>query len=145
VRLDVRMRGISEKSLYRGAFGLVMLTALFVRSLPLLGSNGAQESADFDEGVYLCAAGLFSEGWTPYEDFALLHPPGILLLLWPLNILAPDILSWSGVLGLARWLGVLIGVTNVALVIAVAARWQGPVSGLVAGSLYASFRPAIYV
>ncbi len=34
----------------------------------------------YDDGVYLGAAIRFVNGVLPYRDFALLHPPGIVLL-----------------------------------------------------------------
>ncbi len=97
--------------------GLVCLGvfAAAVRAVPLLSPNGPQYTAAYDEGVYLAAAGLLSEGRLPYRDFAFLHPPGLLLLLWPLTALAPDVLDWGQVLVVARWLGVAVGVVNVLL------------------------------
>ena len=113
--------------------------------LALLGANAVQAGANFDEGVYLQAVGLFAEGRLPYDDFVLVHPPGALLLGWPLAVLAHPALGWDGVLTLGRCTGVLVGVANVFLVAAVTSRWRGRAAGLVAAALYASFVPAVAV
>ena len=63
--------------------GLVVLCGAAARALPLLVANGPQATSTFDERIYLSAAGVFSEGWMPYRDFAFVHPPSILLLLQP--------------------------------------------------------------
>ncbi len=137
--------GATTATRVRLGLAVVILGAAALRAAPLLSSNGVQETADFDEGVYLSAAGLFSQGAMPYEDFVLLHPPGVLLLLWPITSLAPDLLSWGHVLVAARWLAVAIGVLNIVLLYRTVSRWRGPGAGLVAAGLYAVHRPAIYV
>lgn len=134
----------------RRAQGLAALVGLAVlagalRARPLLLPHGAQSSVSYDEGVYLAAAGLLSEGAVPYRDFVLLHPPGLLLLLLPLSLPAPDLLGWDDVLVAARWLAVAVGVANVLLLARLVARWRGPVAGLVAGVLHAGYGPAVVV
>lgn len=124
------------------AAGLVALAAV-VRALPLLATNGVQASADFDEGVYLAASGLLTHGQVPYRDFALLHPPGVLLLAAPLTGLAPTVLSWSQELLVARVVGVCVGALDVLLLYLLGARWRGPLAGLVAAGLYAAYGPAV--
>jgi hypothetical protein len=125
--------------------GVVVLFGAAARALPLLAPNGPQATASFDESIYLSAAGLFSEGWMPYRDFGFLHPPGILLLLWPLTTLAPEVLGWNDALVLGRWAGVALGTANLVLVAVLATRWRGWVSGVVAATLYATYAPAITI
>jgi hypothetical protein len=139
------MRRLPSKYVFGSALSLMVVVAFFVRCLPLLLPNGAQKPARFDEGVYLSAARLFFEGQMPYQDFVVLHPPGHLLLLWPLTSLADDLGGWTEVLLVVRWLSALVGVGNVLLLVSVVSRWRGRHAGLVAGALYAAYRPAIEV
>jgi hypothetical protein len=143
-RWEAGVENVSTRVLRIGLVAILACAAL-LRAMPLLTPNGAQASADFDEGVYLSAAGLLSEGHMPYRDFVLLHPPGLLLTLWPLTSLAPELLDWSSVLVAARWLAVVVGVVNVGLLMAVTARWQGRAAGLVAAVLYAAYPSAVSV
>jgi hypothetical protein len=123
--------------------GLVVLCGAAARALPLLVANGPQATSTFDEGIYLSAAGVFSEGWMPYRDFAFLHPPGILLLLQPLTALAHGPFGWDDALVVGRWVGVTLGTANIVLIALLAQRWRGWVAGVIAATLYATNGPAI--
>lgn len=125
--------------------GLVVLCGAVARAVPLLVPNGALATASFDEGIYLTAAGAFSEGWMPYRDFAFLHPPGILTLLRPVTTLAHGPLGWNDALVVGRWVGLALGIANIALVAVLAARWRGWVAGVVAAMLYATHGPAVAI
>ncbi len=121
------------------------ISAGVARAVPLLFPNGVLTTTNYDEGVYLAAAGLFSEGKLPYRDFVFLHPPGVLLLTLPVTILVPAVLEWDQVLTILRWAGVLVGVSNVLLLVAVTRQWRGWAAGLTAGALYAGYGPAAAV
>ena len=134
--------GISTRH-RRLILGLVVLCGAAARTLPLLVANGPQATSIFDEGIYLSAAGVFSEGWMPYRDFAFLHPPSILLLLQPLTALAHGPFGWDDALVVGRWVGVALGTANIVLIALLAQRWRGWVAGVVAATLYATNGPAI--
>jgi len=126
-------------------FASVLTYAAAVRALPLVVPAGATATASFDEGVYVSAAGLLTDGHVPYRDFVFLHPPGILLLQAPFAAAAPSVLGWDDVLVLGRWLGVGVGLANTALIALVASRWCGRWAAVIAAALYASFGPAISI
>ena len=38
---------------------------------------------EYDDGVYYAAARLLLDGYLPYSDFSIVHPPGVSLVLLP--------------------------------------------------------------
>jgi hypothetical protein len=86
--------------------------------------------------VYFTAAALFAQGELPYRDFVLVHPPGMLLFLAPVSLLA-GVVGAGGAFSAARWLVTLLGAANIALSARVAHRAGGPVAAIVAAASYA--------
>ncbi|HKG49164.1 MAG TPA: glycosyltransferase 87 family protein [Actinomycetales bacterium] len=106
------------------------------RHAGLLGLHG------YDDGVYYAGAAAMLAGRMPYEDFVLLHPPGILVVLAPfaeLGALTSDQIGLAGA-RVGFW---VLGAVNAALVARVAAR-EGLLAAAVGGLAYALSYPAIY-
>ena len=88
---------------YRGTFarlraywlapqGIVMLAAtllaLVVRLFTLTRPGYLTGVTEYDDGVYLGASVRLLQGALPYHDYAFVQPPGILLLMTPVALLA---------------------------------------------------------
>src|SRR5487761_1533100 len=69
---------------------------------------------EYDDGVYLGGALRMIEGAMPYKDFALVQPPGILLLMTPVAVIA-QVTTTVKALALARLLTVLASAACVPL------------------------------
>jgi len=124
---------------------LGVLAAIAMLGLVLRGSGLAAGAwllpVDYDEGVYFTAASLLLRGELPYRDFVFVHPPG-----WPaLLALTSAWLSPATGFAIARWIAVLFGGLNIALVGVVARRWLGPVAGLSAALFYATYPEVVAV
>lgn len=117
----------------------VAVVALVVRAVIVLNSGGLSGMVGYDQGVYYSASEAVTWGLLPYRDFLFLHPPGILVALAPLGLVARLTRDSLG-LELARVLVVLVGAANAALV-AVAARRLGLFAAAVAGTFYALWPP----
>jgi hypothetical protein len=48
-----------------------------------LSTGGLRGNYGYDPAVYFTAADAFLHGRMPYQDFVLLHPPGVMLVLTP--------------------------------------------------------------
>lgn len=121
--------------------GLAVLAvgAWVLRVLPFFNRHGAfGYPVDYDEGVYFTASALLFQGVLPYRDFIFVHPPGSLLLWSPAAALAS---GWDAAscFVLARWLAASVGALNVFLVGRLALRAWGPVAGVVAALVYATY------
>jgi hypothetical protein len=72
--------------------GKVMLIAtalaVAIRLFTLLRSGCLTGVTEYDDGVYLGASLRLVEGVMPYKDFAFIQPPGILLLMGPVALVA---------------------------------------------------------
>ncbi|HZH15018.1 MAG TPA: glycosyltransferase 87 family protein [Archangium sp.] len=113
--------------------------AWVLRVLPFFNRHGAfGYPVDYDEGVYFTASALLFQGVLPYRDFIFVHPPGSLLLWSPAAALAS---GWDAAtcFVLARWLAAGVGALNVFLVGRLALRAWGPVAGVVAALVYATY------
>src|SRR4051795_10053363 len=66
----------------------IALLAFVARLLPTLHGGGLGGYDDYDDRVYFAGSQALIAGRLPYQDFVLLHPPGILLVLSPLAALA---------------------------------------------------------
>jgi hypothetical protein len=127
----------------RLAIGLIAVGAFVLRLLPLLLPGGPLAYVvNYDEGVYFSASALLTRGTLPYRDFLFVHPPGLLVFLAPIS-------SWatSGHVAAAfaatRYLATLVGAGNAALAGAIALRAFGPLGGVSAALLYATFTEAV--
>lgn len=120
----------------------LVVLAVLVRLGPLLRGGGLHFFGRYDDGVYYTAADALTFGRLPYRDFVLLHPPGLILALAPFAALGRITRDATG-LAIARLAFIGIGALNTGLVVAVARRWSWT-AALVAGLLYATWRPAVY-
>ena len=90
--------------------GIVMLLAtalaVAIRLFTLSRSGYLIGITEYDDGVYLGAALRMTEGAMPYKDFAFIQPPGILLLMTPVALIA-KLTTTVKALALARLLTAL--------------------------------------
>lgn len=116
--------------------------AFVVRLVPVLRGGGLFGIGNYDDGVYYAAATGLIHGRVPYQDFLLLHPPGMPLLLTPFA-LAAQLSSDSYGFAAARVSCMLLGAINAVLI------WKilkpiGLVAALFGALSYAVFYPAVY-
>src|SRR5260370_22501773 len=64
------------------------LLALVIRLYTLTRPGYLTGVTEYDDGVYLGASVRLLQGALPYHDFAFVQPPGILLLMTPVALLA---------------------------------------------------------
>ena len=113
--------------------GALITLGVGVRAFPLLAGDMFRAGIHmYDDGVYVAAAALFVRGATPYHDFVLVHPPGLLLFLSPIAWLEP-----ARAYAAARWLFVGVGAINLCLTAVVERRWLGAWPAVVAVATYA--------
>ncbi len=120
---------------------LVVVVALALRLVPLLRGAGLYGNAGYDDAVEYSAAVGLAYGRLPYQDFLLLHPPGLLLVLAPFAVLGryvgdPDAFA------LARLVFVGLGVLNTGLVMRVL-RPCGRLAVVAGGACYAVYFPNV--
>jgi hypothetical protein len=98
--------------------GIVMLfatvLAVAIRLFTLSRSGYLIGITEYDDGVYLGAALRMTEGAMPYKDFAFIQPPGILLLMTPVAVIA-KLTTTVKALALARLLTALASAACVPL------------------------------
>jgi alpha-1,2-mannosyltransferase len=94
--------------------GLATLLALAIRLFTLTRPGYLTGITEYDDGVYLGATIRMIEGYMPYKDFALVQPPGILLLMTPVALIAKVTTTVKG-LALARLLTALASTACVPL------------------------------
>ncbi|HLX78553.1 MAG TPA: hypothetical protein VKR27_06675 [Acidimicrobiales bacterium] len=90
-----------------------------------------------DDGVYYGMADRLVHGVIPYRDFAIVHPPGIALLLAPVAAIGRAVGSRDG-LAIARLITAIVAVANVALVCWIL-RYRGAFASFVGGLVLAGF------
>jgi alpha-1,2-mannosyltransferase len=93
------------------ATGLALGLRLFILSRPLF-LTGVTE---YDDGVYLGGAIRLISGAMPYHDYAFVQPPGILLLMTPVAVIA-KVSTATHAMAAARLLTVLASAACVPLV-----------------------------
>lgn len=123
-------------------YAAVATVAFVVRLVPVLIGGGLTSYGRYDDGVYYAAADALTFGRVPYRDFALLHPPGLPLVLTPFAWLG-RVTSDSVGMAAGRVSFMVLGAVNAVLVALVARRW-GRVAAVTAGGLYACWQPAVY-
>ena len=98
--------------------GIVMLIAtvlaVAIRLFTLTRPGYLRGITEYDDGVYLGGALRLIEGQLPYKDFAFIQPPGILLLMTPVALIAKITTTVKG-LALARVLTALASAACVPL------------------------------
>jgi alpha-1,2-mannosyltransferase len=122
--------------------GAVALLAFVARIVPMLRGGGLVSSDGYDDSVYYAAATALVHGRGPYDDFLLLHPPGLILALTPFAALA-RITSDTVGQDVARVAFMLLGTLNTVLVMRIGRRF-GMWAGVGAGLVYAVSFPALY-
>jgi hypothetical protein len=116
--------------------------AFAVRLIPVLRGGGLFGFGNYDDGVYYAAATGLVHGRLPYQDFLILHPPGVLLLLAPFA-LGAQLSSDSYGFAAARLAWMLLGAVNAVLVWRIL-RPIGLVAAVFGGLGYAVLYPAVY-
>jgi hypothetical protein len=125
--------------LWAVAIGMI---AFAVRLIPVLRGGGLFGFGNYDDGVYYAAATALVHGRLPYQDFLLLHPPGMPLLLAPFA-LGAQLTSDSYGFAAARLAWMLLGAVNAVLVWRIL-RPIGLVAAVFGGLVYAVLYPAVY-
>jgi hypothetical protein len=116
---------------------LIVLVGVAVRaSLPTI-HHAWGGILEVDDGVHLGAAELLLAGHLPYKDFAFLQPPGIVLLLQPLAVLA-RLIGDDPALVVGRLAYVAIGALNICLAWKLL-RPRGRVAAMIAAAFYAAW------
>jgi hypothetical protein len=114
----------------------ICLNQLLAHAHALLGVD------EYDDGVYVGTALRFFHGVMPYRDFVFGHPPGILLLLLPVSIMA----QFTGTrlaMGAGRVQTAFVAAGNVFLLTRLV-RHRGLPAALVAGFSLAVFPFAVF-
>jgi alpha-1,2-mannosyltransferase len=98
--------------------GVVMLAATFlalvIRLFTLTRPGYLTGVTEYDDGVYLGGSVRLLQGALPYHDFAFVQPPGILLLMTPVALLA-KVTTTAHAMAAARLLTVLASTACVPL------------------------------
>ena len=61
----------------------VVVVGIALRTLVWWPSHNLFGVLEYDDGVYYAAARLLLDGYLPYSDFSIVHPPGVSLVLLP--------------------------------------------------------------
>src|SRR5690349_11130138 len=132
-----------ERRNIRLAVAGIALAAFLLRLWPLLLPGGPLGyRLNFDEGIYFTASAHLVNGSLPYRDLFFVHPPGLLLLLAPIT-------CWANhghvraAFAASRYLATLVGAGNTALAGGIALRAFGPLAGISAALMYATFPEAV--
>jgi alpha-1,2-mannosyltransferase len=120
----------------------VAAIAFLFRLVPVLRGGGLFGIGNYDDGVYYAAATGLIHGLLPYQDFILLHPPGMLLLLTPFALVA-QLIGDSYGFAIARVAWMVLGAVNAVLIWKIL-RPVGMVAAVFGGLAYAVFHPAVY-
>jgi 4-amino-4-deoxy-L-arabinose transferase-like glycosyltransferase len=120
----------------------IAVVAFLSRLIPVLRGGGLFGVDTYDPSVYYAAAvGLFS-GRLPYQDFLLLHPPGILIALQPFAALGA-VVGDPDAMASARVAFMLLGAGSTLLVYRILTP-QHRYAALVGAGAYAVWYPAVY-
>ncbi|HUP85098.1 MAG TPA: hypothetical protein VM143_05460 [Acidimicrobiales bacterium] len=121
----------------------IALGGLALRLAPLLSGGGPLAfPVDYDEGVYFGASGLLASGHLPYRDVIFVHPPMWLLLLLPFAGALQAVVGADRAFAVAVLAMPFVGAVNVVLCGIVGRMIRGPVAGVLAAALYATY-PAV--
>ena len=134
---DLRANGPKIPQVTYVVIALGAAFAAFLRLYQLSRPGYLLGITEYDDGVYFGNALRLVNGAIPYRDFALVHPPGSMLLMAPVALLAKVTGSAWG-LGIARLLTVGADTACVAL-LGVLVRHRGPVTAGVACGVYAVY------
>ncbi len=93
---------------------------------------------DYDEGAWSLAARFISQGYTPYQDFVLVHPPLYNLVLAAVY----KIFGYSFFYG--RYLSVALSLACIVLIYFVGKKMYRPRAGIAAAALFAVSTEMVY-
>ena len=93
---------------------LLTVLALGIRLFTLTRPGFLTGVAEYDDGVYLGGAIRLTQGALPYRDYAFVQPPGMLLLMTPVAVVA-KMAGTTAALALARLLTVFASTACVPL------------------------------
>ncbi len=114
-----------------------VLLGLAAALVPLFTPNGGLHAWAYDTGVYFGASIRLVHGVLPYRDFALMHPPGIELLLSPISALSYLVGTSTSVV-FARLATIACMAANAGLV-ALLTRRRGAIGALCGGAFLALY------
>ena len=128
---------------FAAGLAAIFLLAFAVRLNGIFQGAGLFGLGNYDDGVYFAAALGLVNGLLPYQDFMLLHPPGVVLALAPFAALS-WLIGEPYAIAVARlsWMG--LGALN-AVLCGLVIRPLGRLAGLVAALYYALSIGAVYV
>lgn len=121
---------------------IVTLLALFLRLHELMRPGLLHGVEQYDDGVYLGSAIRLADGVVPYRDFAIVQPPGIVLLMLPLGFLAKST-GTAAAMVIARILTACVGAVTVALT-GLLVRHRGTVAVLLSAGILAVHPGTLY-
>lgn len=124
--------------------GSIFLLGVLMRVGAILNSRGGVKgNYGYDASVYYTAADAFIHGRMPYQDFVLLHPPGLMLVLAPFAALGSATTDLTGFV-VANLALAILGAVNAVLVYAIARRMQLPrYAAWLGGAFYAVWFGAV--
>jgi len=114
---------------------VVVLGFVLRMGLVLASPGDIRGSYGYDASVYYTAADALLHGRLPYDDFVMLHPPGIIVALLPVAALG-QLVGDHNAFMTGNALFTLLGAVNAGLVVAVARRWGLPELGALLGGLF---------
>ncbi|HWY01448.1 MAG TPA: glycosyltransferase family 39 protein, partial [Mycobacterium sp.] len=125
----------------------VVVVGVALRTLVWWPSHNLFGVLEYDDGVYYAAARLLLDGYLPYSDFSIVHPPGVSLVLLPAAVFGYFLGDPIGMVA-GRVEMQLVVALNIVLVYRLAALFPGDRvtrsrRGLVAAALYAVMPNAI--
>jgi alpha-1,2-mannosyltransferase len=125
----------------------VVIVGVVLRTLVWWPSHNLFGVLEYDDGVYYATARLLLDGYLPYSDFTIVHPPGASLVLLPAAVFGYLFGDLIGMVA-GRVEMQLVAALNIVLVYRLAARLPGDPTtrsrrALVAAALYAVMPNAV--
>jgi uncharacterized membrane protein len=94
---------------------------------------------DSDQGVYSLAARFISQGYLPYRDFTLAHPPLHTLMLSGIY----EVFGYNFIYG--QYLSVMLSLASIILIYTIGKKLYHPAAGLVASAIFAVSPEMVYL
>jgi len=132
---------VEAPRLVYGVIAACTALALFLRLYQLSRPGYLLGVTEYDDGVLFGNAVRLVNGVIPYRDFAVVQPPGSIVLIAPAALLA-KVTGTAWALGVARILTVGADAACVAL-LGLLVRHRGPLAAGVAGGVYAVYPDAL--
>jgi len=138
---EVRPGRIETPRLVYGVIAACTALALFLRLFQLSRPGYLLGVTEYDDGALFGNAVRLVNGAIPYRDFAVVQPPGSIVLMAPVALLA-KVTGTAWGLGIARLLTVAADTACVAL-LGLLVRHRGALAAGVACGVYAVYRDAL--